>query len=434
MSVSDNRPQSTAMTIIGSDSHESNLVMKNSIFSGNFATKGALTLVEAFATIINCSFINNTAVYYGGGCFLVNNAQPKFDSCNFTSNLALQDGGAMFISMDSVPVMNNCQFVNNSASNRGGAIRTMGHFAISNSNFSGNTAQYGGAVFFDGCLNLNQVNCSTLFNHTRFVSNQASDSGGAFCWETFAPMCTTVQGSRGHSTSPGCIRSTAPVSVMDGDPLPIPYVPANYSEFDEQQVMCTSKSCFFDGNVALQGNSFASMQYEIIMQSFAKYKYQDQISIVDASIVSGANLPPLSMEMIDFWSRPALSPEANAASIIAWLNGSNSSIAGLDLIKFNQGFANLSSLELFGNPGDLTINLSTMPQSIITHQFTVLARVAPCLSKDGYSSIVDSTGRPVCIAETLFWQPAPGLRSTLATLASGLLLFGAVPLLIDRLR
>ena len=120
-------------------------IYNQNIFS--FSSEGDL-IMETLGniTIINSSFINNTASEYGG---------------------AIENNHGILIIRDST-------FTNNTASRIGGAIENNhGILIIRDSTFTNNMADYGGAIYSDGG--------NLSINDSDFTNNTASSSGGAVC-------------------------------------------------------------------------------------------------------------------------------------------------------------------------------------------------------------------------------------------------------------
>jgi predicted outer membrane repeat protein len=98
-------------------------------------------------TVINCTFIDNSATSLGGGMY---------------------SGGFLTIT--------NCIFTGNSA-NEGGGVYNNGDSTLTNCVFTGNSADSGGGGIF------NYYSASTLTNST-FTGNSAGGAGGMFNWRS----------------------------------------------------------------------------------------------------------------------------------------------------------------------------------------------------------------------------------------------------------
>lgn len=142
-------------------------------FSGGVSpagnTGGAVTLVEADATFIGCTFQNNAsqAVDGGGGAILAQASRLLVLSTTFNGNNAKRYGGAIGAAGASRVGIHASQFVNN-------RVNLPNHFADS----------LGGAIFL--------LDSTLRFTNTNFENNQAGFSGGAIysfgTWST--PLST----------------------------------------------------------------------------------------------------------------------------------------------------------------------------------------------------------------------------------------------------
>jgi len=121
-------------------------------------------------TIINCTFIGNSAVRDGGGMFNTQQSNPTLINCTFMANSAIYDGGAM-CNRTANPTVTNCKFTANSANHGGGISNWPGSPAVINCTFTNNSAELGGAVF-------NAESGPTLTN-CLFSTNLAREWGGA---------------------------------------------------------------------------------------------------------------------------------------------------------------------------------------------------------------------------------------------------------------
>eukprot|EP00005_Dracoamoeba_jomungandri_P000753 CAMPEP_0174256262 /NCGR_PEP_ID=MMETSP0439-20130205/5512_1 /TAXON_ID=0 /ORGANISM="Stereomyxa ramosa, Strain Chinc5" /LENGTH=335 /DNA_ID=CAMNT_0015338789 /DNA_START=376 /DNA_END=1380 /DNA_ORIENTATION=- len=92
--------------------------MKGSGTNGGALSFSGLT-VKVTLTVVNCSFVNNTASGNGGALDLTGVTQSEFKNCMFTDNTATSGGAVVMKS--SVSALNST-FANNSATNYGGAI------------------------------------------------------------------------------------------------------------------------------------------------------------------------------------------------------------------------------------------------------------------------------------------------------------------------
>ncbi|NCA85662.1 MAG: T9SS type A sorting domain-containing protein [Clostridia bacterium] len=214
----------------------------------------------ASPSIIQCSFIANSAEYYGGAiynngyggtsspiishcCFSANSAgdqggaicndgeifgisSPLFTNCSFSANSAIA-GGAIFndgfIEGISSPVFTNCSFSANSAENNGGAIYSWGSYGISspvftNCSFSANSAgNNGGAISNRG----EEGTTSPLFTNCILWGNTATSSGS----EVYNDEATSnfsfcnIAGSGGSGSGWDSSLGTDDANNMDSNPM-----------------------------------------------------------------------------------------------------------------------------------------------------------------------------------------------------------------------
>ncbi|MBR6993074.1 MAG: Ig-like domain repeat protein, partial [Methanobrevibacter sp.] len=153
----------------GLNSEDYTLTVKNTVFEGNNATFGGAIFVESSELIVdNCTFENNKGVgvgspgtsYTQGGAIVVfpNGAKATITDSTFTGNSADLGGAVSLPGVDQDSLIENCTFTDNTASADGGAIYlwTSGSAAVTvaDSTFSGNTADRGNAILTDGVLKL----------------------------------------------------------------------------------------------------------------------------------------------------------------------------------------------------------------------------------------------------------------------------------------
>ena len=184
-----------------------NCVINNSDFRGNNITNttggqgGAIDIVGDDAIIANSNFTNNHA-FYGGAVFAGRSSgNTQFVNATFERNGATVDGGAMEITGSGVTLNDTrfysnvaggsggalnvygegitnavyyCEFVDNTATDHGGAINWLAYAGeVYYSNFTHNSAIYGGAIY------LNHVSSSSKISNVIFENNTASKNGGA---------------------------------------------------------------------------------------------------------------------------------------------------------------------------------------------------------------------------------------------------------------
>ena len=127
---------------------------------------------SANAVLENLTIINANSDGDGGAIYFSNSATSgTVSNCNFTGNTATYGGAVYFYGEGTV---SNCNFADNTASIRGGAVYFSSTGNVTNCNFVDNkaTGDYGrgGAVYFSSTGNV--TNCN-------FTGNTASNNGGA---------------------------------------------------------------------------------------------------------------------------------------------------------------------------------------------------------------------------------------------------------------
>ncbi len=166
--------------------NNSNVKITNCIFIKNSAsdTQGIGGAIAVFGGVVNvksCNFILNSAIGEGGAISVSYNSVSYtslvVSACNFTGNIA-NFGGAVCVSKGNGNV-NDCNFVNNLATTFGGAVCSSASLMLSTCNFTGNFVNgdpsdgggSGGAVYAQSTV--------TSVNDCNFISNSASGDGGA---------------------------------------------------------------------------------------------------------------------------------------------------------------------------------------------------------------------------------------------------------------
>lgn len=141
------------------------------------------------AKFSNNRFIENSA-NKGGAAFMENGVADFTDSV-FTSNVA-EFGGAIYVNKTSALTVSGSEFTGNKTSGskaNGGAIFVLnGDAAISESVFSKNeSAKNGGAIAFsnDNQAEGQETEQQLSITGTQFIENQATGKGGAIFWYNF---------------------------------------------------------------------------------------------------------------------------------------------------------------------------------------------------------------------------------------------------------
>ena len=156
----------------------SEATISNCTFTENFAVYGGGMACHptwccvTYPTLDNCTFIGNSAE--DGGAMFISDSDPALTNCVFIGNSASNDGGAVMYYMDSIPILNNCLFSQNQAAHDGGGIFLLLAFNINitNSTFGYNSAgNLGGGIYQSDASTAPQINNCILWGNT--------DIGGA---------------------------------------------------------------------------------------------------------------------------------------------------------------------------------------------------------------------------------------------------------------
>jgi parallel beta-helix repeat protein len=142
----------------------------NCTFIANTATGngGGMNNFHGSPTVTNCTFIGNSGGYGGG--MHNENASPTVTNCRFSGNSAVFDGGGMRNSSSS-PIVENCTFSGNTAAFNGGGMgnNLTSNPIVTNCTFGGNTAT------IDGGGMANIFACDPVVTNSVFWMNSDAD-------------------------------------------------------------------------------------------------------------------------------------------------------------------------------------------------------------------------------------------------------------------
>ena len=192
-------------------------VLKNVLFSNNYAVDGSSVVSYGDISIDNCTFKNCEAAYNGGAILIQTSKVATISNSTFVENDA-GFGGAIY--GDTITIT-SCTFTSNTAEN-GGAIQ--GSSKINNCTFTSNTAKIGGAILGYGTIN----NCtftsnvatenggsiygSPKINNSTFTLNEATEEGGAI---NGSPTITNSEFIENTANKGGAINSLSNVVIVD---------------------------------------------------------------------------------------------------------------------------------------------------------------------------------------------------------------------------
>ena len=195
----------SAFTYIG---EENDTVVPEVLFEGNTSKDvGGAIYARNKIVIKNSTFKNNSSTADSGGAIAGNTVRMTIENCLFEENSASAYGGAIFVtganSQDEVELKVLSSVFNKNSANRAGAVyvTTDAEAYIFKSNFTENTATYGGVSFVEtakleinnslmtsnsatyaGCIEV-YTNSTVLLNNITTDNNSASHGGFAYVKE-----------------------------------------------------------------------------------------------------------------------------------------------------------------------------------------------------------------------------------------------------------
>ena len=144
-----------------------NVTISNITFTNETSNNGGAIINHGYLTVNDSTFTDNTATSNGGSIYNDNNGYLTLIDDNFTNNNAADFGGAIY--NDGILYINGCNLTNN-VGGMGGAIYNYGTLNILNSNLAYNNACDGGAIVNEGNL---------VESYCNFTNNNAMCAGGA---------------------------------------------------------------------------------------------------------------------------------------------------------------------------------------------------------------------------------------------------------------
>jgi len=153
------------------------IVVQNLSFEHGEDLYGAgLYVYGSEVDVLNCSFSNNEATYYGGGGLYAEYSTVNVFDSSFSNN-STSDGGAGLYADDSTVSVFDSSFLNNAAPFGGALVAEDSTVVIERSTFTENVAtndadNYGGAAAYT-------YNGEITIINSRFVQNESAGVGGA---------------------------------------------------------------------------------------------------------------------------------------------------------------------------------------------------------------------------------------------------------------
>ena len=160
----------------------------NANFDGNIDGGAIRAETGHNLSLIDCTFIDNTANYYGGAVDLYHFDDTTIVNCSFSNNSAGNSGGAVYETVSNNTKFENCTFVENTANLSGGAIRHGGYdpninvtMEVKDCNFTKNAAidNAGGAIEISLDVQGSNMNVTIIVDNVTFDNNSAGGAGGA---------------------------------------------------------------------------------------------------------------------------------------------------------------------------------------------------------------------------------------------------------------
>jgi CSLREA domain-containing protein len=181
----------------GAFNNQGTLAISSSTLSSNTGNDGAAIRNDGTLTVSNLEFSNNSANNRAGAIY--NTGTATVTSSSFNTNTSGNQGGAIF--NDGTLTISLSGFSANSTGNNGGAICQFSGssvLSITDSTFSGNISNDGGAIRSDGTL--------TLSNSTLTSNVATNNGGGLFNLGTAKITNSTFYGNTANSQG-GAIRT-----------------------------------------------------------------------------------------------------------------------------------------------------------------------------------------------------------------------------------
>jgi len=162
------------------------LISEKDEFTSNTSEKshgGAISFQGREFSVTNNKFIKNTASKAGGGALTVRTSTFRSQSSVYEENSADSNyGGAINFEGDFFSSQKDRFSKNRASDGFGGAISYRGkEMQIDGSSFTGNSADFGGAVYYDN--DDGSQHKGLRLRGSSFISNAANRNGGALFWQ-----------------------------------------------------------------------------------------------------------------------------------------------------------------------------------------------------------------------------------------------------------
>jgi len=184
-----------------------------------FTNRNGAGLLNEYGSpqIINCTFTENSAQYYGGGIYNYYSS-PTLVNCTFTQNSSGTEGGGIYNYQSNLS-LNNCTFEENSSHRGGGIHNGHGSLSVTDCTFTGNLAQTGAGINSYAAAESSadepdedSQRTPVLINCT-FTANSAEDSGGGLYISDSKPSlnnCTFSENTADYGGGGVCFNNSEP--------------------------------------------------------------------------------------------------------------------------------------------------------------------------------------------------------------------------------
>jgi hypothetical protein len=215
-----------------------NCTFKNNSANSNGEGGGTLVALESTVHFFNTSWLNNSAVNYGGGLAVENNSKVYINNSQFIANRTNLPNHSPYAAGGGIHVFNstlrvsNTRFEDNQAGYVGGGLYALGTWSdpvttpksdviVANSTFINNQALRDPSVnqtfpTEGGAIHAENQTLLRVFN-SRFTTNQANTGGGVNAYRARVEIYQSVfQGNRANGTVSGA-SSGGSISVGSND-------------------------------------------------------------------------------------------------------------------------------------------------------------------------------------------------------------------------
>lgn len=160
---------------------------------------GAITVYGSTLVFTGVSYFSNNKASYGGAILATESTIIMFGETLFTNNTAVNNsGGGIYLHQSTIKVKGNCSIFQNYATLRGGGIHasstTINVYQPGILQLTKNSAETGGAMYFEGSPRLNLVKRNdTADTRIIFTSNHAKYGGALYVEESTVACLPAVE-------------------------------------------------------------------------------------------------------------------------------------------------------------------------------------------------------------------------------------------------